>query len=131
MAEPQPPNVADGADPPDIVPANAEDRKAAAAMSSLDTRGDADATAPKKDVDLKALNEAMKSLGVDQESKKKPAAAAAVKKEEPKKLIKVDAADVALLADQLDISKPRATDLLRAHDANAVKAMTAWVTAAV
>ena len=34
-------------------------------------------------------------------------------------------------ADQLDMSKTRATELLRAHDADAVKAMTAWVTAAV
>lgn len=33
--------------------------------------------------------------------------------------------------DQLDLSKTKATELLRAHDADAVKAMTAWVTAAV
>jgi hypothetical protein len=97
MAEPQPSNVTEGADAPDVLPANAEDRKAAAAMSSLDTRGDADSAVPKKDVDLKALNDAMKSLGVDQESKKKPATSAAKKEEEPKKLMKVDQADVALL----------------------------------
>lgn len=29
------------------------------------------------------------------------------------------------------MSKTKATDLLRAHDADVVKAMTAWVTAAV
>ena len=34
-------------------------------------------------------------------------------------------------AEQLDMSKTKATELLRAHDADAVKAMTAWVTAAV
>ena len=39
-------------------------------------------------------------------------------------------ADVAQV-DQLDISKTKATELLRAHEADAVKAMTAWVTAAV
>lgn len=33
--------------------------------------------------------------------------------------------------DQLDITKVKATELLRAHDADAVKAMTAWVEAAV
>jgi len=34
-------------------------------------------------------------------------------------------------AERLDMSKTKATELLRAHDADAVKAMTAWVTAAV
>jgi hypothetical protein len=34
-------------------------------------------------------------------------------------------------AEQLDMSKTKATELLRAYDADAVKAMTAWVTAAV
>jgi len=33
--------------------------------------------------------------------------------------------------DQLDLSKPKATDLLRAHEADSVKAMIAWVTAPV
>ena len=36
-----------------------------------------------------------------------------------------------LQADQLDLSKTKATELLRAHDTDAVKAMTAWVTATV
>ena len=95
MAEPQPPNVQEGADQPDVLPANAEDRKAAQAMSSLDAKGDEDTAAPKKEVDLKALNDAMKNLGVGPEQKK----ADTVKKEEaPKKsLVKVDQADVALL----------------------------------
>ena len=30
--------------------------------------------------------------------------------------------------DQLDMSKAKATELLRAYDADAVKALTAWVT---
>ncbi|KAK4951204.1 hypothetical protein LTR10_010177 [Elasticomyces elasticus] len=127
MAEPQPSNVQEGADAPDVLPANAEDRKAAQAMSSLDVKGEDDA-AP-KEMDLKALNDAMKNLGASQEQNTSSLTAA--KKEEPKKLIKVDQADVALLADQLDMSKTKATELLRAHDADAVKAMTAWVTAAV
>ncbi|KAK3643331.1 hypothetical protein LTR56_010287 [Elasticomyces elasticus] len=127
MAEPQPANVQEGADAPDVLPANAEDRKAAQAMSSLDVKGEDDA-AP-KEMDLKALNDAMKNLGASQEQNTSSLTAA--KKEEPKKLIKVDQADVALLADQLDMSKTKATELLRAHDADAVKAMTAWVTAAV
>lgn len=95
MAEPQPPNVTEGADAPDALPANAEDRKAAQAMSSLDAKGE-DEAAPKKEIDLKALNDAMKNLGVVQQSP--TTAATPVKKEEaPKKLVKVDQADVALL----------------------------------
>lgn len=92
--EPQPSNVQEGADAPDVLPANAEDRKAAQALSSLDAKGDDDTAAPKKEVDLKALNDAMKHLGVGQEQKTKPTE---VKKEEPKKVVKVDQADVTLL----------------------------------
>lgn len=95
MAEPQPPNVQEGADAPDVLPANAEDRKAAQAMSSLDAKPDEDA-APKKEIDLKALNDAMKNLGAAQEQKA-PGAAGAKKEEAPKKLVKVDQADVTLL----------------------------------
>ena len=95
--EPQPPNVQEGADSSDILPANAEDRKAAQALSSLDAKGEEDVT-PKKEIDLKALNDAMRNLGVASEQKKPEA----VKKEEaPKKLIKVDQADVALLVREL------------------------------
>ncbi|EME50050.1 hypothetical protein DOTSEDRAFT_20438 [Dothistroma septosporum NZE10] len=126
--EPQPSNITAGADAPDVLPANAEDRKAAAALSSLDAKGD-DNAAPKKEVDLKALGEAMKNLDFSQGSTK-PTAAKKEKEEAPKPLVKVNPADVTLLVEQLDLSKAKAMDLLRAHDANAVKAMTAWVSAA-
>ena len=131
MAEPQPPNVTEGADPPDVLPANAEDRKAAAAMNSLDARGD-DAEAPataKKEIDVKALTDAMKLLDPSSQPKKPLEKR---KEEEVKKpLIKVDPADVALLVEQLDVSKGKATEMLRASDADATEAMRAWVTAAV
>ena len=80
--EPQPSNVQEGADPPDALPANAEDRKAAKAMSSLDARGEEEPTQPKKEVDLSALNDAIKNLSVGKEEKKKPEKA---KKEEAPK----------------------------------------------
>lgn len=90
--EPQPPNVTEGLDQPESLPANAEDRKAAQALNSLDAK--ADDEAPKKDVDLKALSDAMKNLGVGAEAKKP----ISKKEEAPKKpLIKVDPADVALV----------------------------------
>ncbi|KAF2486610.1 hypothetical protein BDY17DRAFT_321385 [Neohortaea acidophila] len=127
--EPVPLEVQEGLEQPEALPANAEDRKAAKAMSKLDTRGEEE-PAQKKEVDLKALNDAMKNLDVEQKKKKeKPAA---VRKEEaPKALVKVDPADVTLVMEQLDMSKIKATELLRNHDADATKAMTAWVTAAV
>ena len=91
--EPQPSNIQEGADPPDALPANAEDRKAAKAMSSLESNRIED-DAPKREVDLKALNDAITKLGGGDQ--KKPEA---VKKDEgpTKPLVKVDAADVALL----------------------------------
>jgi hypothetical protein len=95
MAEPQPPNVQEGADQPDVLPASAEDRKAARAMSSLDARGDEETSAPKKEADLKALGEALKSLDMSQAQSKRTESAK--KEEAPKKLIKVDQADVSLL----------------------------------
>ena len=60
-------------------------------------------SAPKKEVDMKALNDAMKALGSGDGSKK-AATAGNVKKEEPAKLIKVEAADVRLLVSSLSPS---------------------------
>ncbi|CAK1354724.1 hypothetical protein CB0940_01460 [Cercospora beticola] len=126
MAEPQPPNVQEGADAPDVLPASKEDRKAAAALSSLDAPSED--VKPKKETDLKALNEAMKALMPA--AKPKETASSTTKKDEaPKKVVKVDAADVALLVEQLDLNKTKATELLRAHDADVLKAIKAWVTA--
>lgn len=88
MAEPQPSGVSEGAEQ------NIEDRKAAAAMSALDAKDNDEG--PKKEVDLKALSDAMKNLDV---TKAGTTAAATKRKEEEvkKPLIKVDAGDVALL----------------------------------
>lgn len=94
MAEPQPPNVKEGADVPDVLPSTAEDRKAAQALSSLDAKGDDESSTAKKEVDLKALNDAMNRLDVGQKQSERPAE---VKREEPKKLVKVDQGDILLL----------------------------------
>lgn len=95
MAEPQPNNVTEGADPPDVVPASEEDRKAAQAMSSLDATTNDEA--PKKEVDQEALSKALKDFEISQAPKKTNAGTVVKKEEAPKKIIKVDAADVALL----------------------------------
>ncbi|KAM0702189.1 hypothetical protein Q7P35_011099 [Cladosporium inversicolor] len=137
MAEPQPSTIHEGASTPPAPPAAASATAEAAALGSLDdkTISSNTSTAPKKEVDLKALNDAMKALDSGSGGKKVSAAATAAgglkKDEEPAKLIKVDAADVTLLAEQLDLSRPKATELLRAHDADAVRAMKAWVSATI
>ena len=99
----QPPNVVEGAasngdiDDETTVAKSAEDRKAAAAMSKLDVRGD-DEAAPAREVDQEAVNRAMSSLGGGGAEKK------AEEKKEVKK-VKVDPADVTLLV-SIDPSCP-------------------------
>ncbi|RFU23846.1 hypothetical protein B7463_g12492, partial [Scytalidium lignicola] len=131
--EQQPPTIVEGAttgDVDDEVPPaakSAEDRKAAAALSSLDTRAE-DETGS-KDVDQEAVRKAMDRLTVGGTTN----GVASKKQEEEKKaqavrkVVKVDPADVTLLIEELDLSKAKATDLLKAHDGDAVKAMRAFV----
>ncbi|KAI0895385.1 hypothetical protein F4806DRAFT_469088 [Annulohypoxylon nitens] len=119
MAEPQPKGVQEGAgdveDEVQTTAKSAEDRKAAAAMASLDARGD-DATSGNA-VDQEVASKAIRSLG---------SGASGAEKKEVKK-VKVDAADVALLVDELDLTKVKATELLKAHDGDAVLAMKAFI----
>jgi hypothetical protein len=97
MAEPQPSTIHEGAETPPA-PAGGAAASEAAALSSLDNKTISGSdSAPKKEVDLKALNDAMKALGSGEGSKKAATAAGTVKKEEPAKSIKVEAADVGLL----------------------------------
>ncbi|MCJ1406756.1 hypothetical protein MMC19_000824 [Ptychographa xylographoides] len=138
MAEPQPPTIqpgAEGLDEPEnptAAPASAEDRKAAAALSTLDAHDDDSATSkPSSNVDQKALGDAMSKLSVGGAGKagaekKGPEAG---EEKEKKKVIKVDQADVTLLIEELELNKIKATELLRAHEGDAVKAMRAYITA--
>jgi hypothetical protein len=99
MAEAQPPTIVEGAttgDVEDEIPQaakSADDRKAAAALSSLDAREDDTSTG--KNVDQEAVRKAMNRLAgtSDTTGEKKKAE----EKKEVKKAIKVDQADVALL----------------------------------
>ncbi|KND91295.1 hypothetical protein TOPH_04153 [Tolypocladium ophioglossoides CBS 100239] len=130
MADKQPPTVVEGAtgDVDDELPAakSAEDRKAASALASLDANNDDAAAA--RDVDQEAVNKAMKShggAGAAAASKTNASAAKAA----PTKNVKVDAADVALVVDQLELTRAKATELLKAHDGDAVKAMRGFISA--
>ena len=87
MAEPQPSGVQEGAADPHAPTGTAEDRKAAAALSTLDAPQEGD-NGSKKEVDGKALDKAMEGLNVKD------------KKEGEKKNVKIEAADVTLLVCQ-------------------------------
>ena len=100
MGEPQPSAIRESADAEDIehppAPASAEDRKAAAALSSLDAKDDDEFTVQKLDVDQKALGDAMSRLQVAGKGKETGENKSRTEGEVKKK-VKVDQADVALL----------------------------------
>lgn len=99
MAENQPPTIVEGAttgDVDDEIPAvakSAEDRKAQAALSSLDNREDDSAN---KDVDVEAVRKAMERLG-GSTAANGSASGKEDEKKVVKKAVKVDPADVTLL----------------------------------
>ncbi|CEJ88729.1 hypothetical protein VHEMI04804 [[Torrubiella] hemipterigena] len=108
-------------------PSSAEDRKAASALANLDADTAASTSA---NVDQDAVSKAMKTLRPGT----KASAAATLKNPvvsapaAPTKAVKVDPADVALLVDQLEIPRPKATELLKSHEGDAVRAMVAFIT---
>jgi hypothetical protein len=136
------------------LPANAEDRKAAAALNALNTAEmsqENGETANKKPsaAHQEALGKAMSRLEIASGvSKKKedPKKTEAKKEIETKKKVKVAAEDVNFLVrcgrepsrnclgltrlqvEELDLSKMKATELLRSHDGNANLAVKAFIT---
>ncbi|PTB37767.1 uncharacterized protein TrAFT101_005360 [Trichoderma asperellum] len=120
---------ADASDQPPL-PKNAEDRKAASALAALDTPSDAAGTPSNDNVNTEAVSQAMLKLGAGDDKAKKPASAAASSSSTAapaaaKKTVKVDAADVALVVDELEVAKAKATELLKAHDGDAVATLRA------
>ncbi|PYH87594.1 hypothetical protein BO71DRAFT_404542 [Aspergillus ellipticus CBS 707.79] len=128
---------------------NAEDRKAAAALSSLNTTqiaADADAALkpPPSAADQEALGKAMSRLeiaaGVGHHHHHQGQAGrktmAQVQQQQQHgggrrvvPNVRVAAEDVNLLVEELDLSKGKATELLRMHEGNVVLAMRAFVAA--
>jgi len=90
MAEPQPPQIHEGATEENPVDdkAGAEAKKEAAALNNLEDRSE-DAE-EKKDVDASALGQALKGLDEKKDN-------GAKKESAPAKKIKIEAADVTLL----------------------------------
>jgi hypothetical protein len=101
MAEAQPPTIVEGATTGDIddeIPVaakSAEDRKAAAALSSLDAPREDDSAAT-KDVDREAVRKAMDRLA-GSGAANGTASKKGEDKQTPKKVVKVDQSDVTLL----------------------------------
>lgn len=104
MSESQPPTVVEGAttgDVDDEIPQtakSAEDRKAAAALSSLDAPREDDSKAT-KDIDQEAVRKAMNRLA-GTSSKNGTVAKKGDEKKVVKKTVKVEATDVTLLVCQ-------------------------------
>ncbi|KAK5073455.1 hypothetical protein LTR51_004034 [Lithohypha guttulata] len=118
-------------------PTNAEDRKAAAALDNLNANamsqdnGEAQDSTQPNAADQEALMKAMGRLEVaagGSASKKIDDKKDVVKKDaEVKKKIKLAAEDIQFLVNELDLSKPKATELLRAHDGSIDSAVRSYV----
>ncbi|KAK5943482.1 hypothetical protein PMZ80_004489 [Knufia obscura] len=111
-------------------PTNAEDRKAAAVLDALnandmsqengETQGTKQPNAADQDALMKAIGKLEAAAGSSAKSstnKKADEKKEAVRKDaEVKKKVKVSQEDVQFLVGELDLSKTKATDLLKAHD---------------
>ncbi|KKZ66386.1 hypothetical protein EMCG_07890 [[Emmonsia] crescens] len=144
------------------LPTNAEDRAAAAALSSLNTANETSASENDAGVpsgaalpsaaDQEALGKAMSRLeiiaGTGKAGGSGAGAAAGTGKKDTnarksraddkteggeeekavkKKVVKVAAEDVGLLVDQLELTKVKATELLKAHEGDPIKAIRAYI----
>jgi hypothetical protein len=139
------------------LPNNAEDRKAAAALNALNANAMSQengesATKQPSAADQEALGKAMSRLEIASglakktDSAKKPEQK---KETEVKKKVKVTSEDVTFLVslhclsrclrsiltdpqvEELDLSKTKATELLRSYNGDAVKAVKAFITPAI
>ncbi|ETN38641.1 uncharacterized protein HMPREF1541_06678 [Cyphellophora europaea CBS 101466] len=138
MAEPitSASNAADAADDETSqnLPNNAEDRKAAAALNSLNANAMSQengegATKQPSAADQEALGKAMSRLEIASGLKKTDTAKKPEQKTdaEPRKKIKIASEDVTFLVEELDLTKVKATELLRTHEGDAVKAVRAFI----
>ncbi|KAJ5622338.1 hypothetical protein N7528_005570 [Penicillium herquei] len=121
MSDPIPSATADPEASERTLPTNAEDRKAAAALLSLNQNAigtEASPTGGPSGAEQEALGKAMSRLDIAGHQKNDPVA---------KKVVKITAADVSFLVDQLELHKNKATELLRSHDGDVVLAMKAFI----
>lgn len=154
--EKQPPGVVEGATTGDVEDEmlddkakSAEDRKAAAALSKLDARDDDVAAAGSSSVDQEGLSKAMNKLSAAKTADKTALNKVKVDAADVALLVSLaprrcawsqqnclgvrrlttehDVVAAVSQVDELDLAKPKATELLKQHDGDAIKAMTAFV----
>ncbi|KAJ6084133.1 hypothetical protein N7486_010933 [Penicillium sp. IBT 16267x] len=134
MSDPIPSASADHEGLETPLPANAEDRKAAAALSSLHTNeigATASPTRGPSSADQEALGKAMSRLEIASghgTGRKQPGETLNNGVEVKKKAVKISAADVTFLVDQLDLSKNKATELLKTSEGDVTLALRAFIT---
>ena len=148
--ERQPPAVVEGATTGDVeeemqsTAKSAEDRKAAAALSKLDANDDE--SAPAGEVDQQAVKNAMNALGASTKTEVKnvkvdqadvallvcfpsfPYHAPSHLSPRPPLQNPPSNPPPPNQVEELELSKPKATELLKAHDGNAVEAIRAYLT---
>ncbi|KAJ5778113.1 hypothetical protein N7520_001359 [Penicillium odoratum] len=133
MSDPIPSASADHEGLDNSHPANADDRSAAAALSSLHSNeigATASPTRGPSSADQEALGRAMSRLEIASghgAGEKHPGTALNNGVEVKKKVVKISAADVTFLVNQLELSKNKATDLLRASDGDVTLALRAFL----
>ncbi|KAH8144423.1 uncharacterized protein LAJ45_11591 [Morchella importuna] len=98
-----------------VVPSNAEDAARFKAMESMESTSD---DAAVNNESAEALGKAMQDLSVTKANTAKPAPVASTK---------VNAADVALIVEEMEVTKARATDALRSCEGNVVEALRIFV----
>ncbi|RAO71419.1 uncharacterized protein BHQ10_007431 [Talaromyces amestolkiae] len=131
------PSAAEGEE--NRLPANAEDRKAAAALNSLNDNEISQDGSDKLSsaAAQEALGKAMSRLeiasggAVGKAGGANKAAAGAAETAVKKKAVKIVAEDVTLLVEELDLTKNKATELLRSHDGDAKEAIRAFITPSI
>ncbi|KAH8700221.1 hypothetical protein BGW36DRAFT_315936 [Talaromyces proteolyticus] len=138
MTEPIPSASAADAEDQQRLPANAEDRKAAAALSSLNdneiSQGDDAGSKLSSAAAQEALGKAMSRLEIaagGAAANKAPASAGKTEQKGDvvkKKAVKIVTEDVSLLVEELDLTKNKATELLRTHDGDVRQALHAFIT---
>ncbi|KAL9111479.1 MAG: hypothetical protein Q9227_004157 [Pyrenula ochraceoflavens] len=145
MAEPLPAasTSADAEGEETHLPTNAEDRKAAAALSTLsaDTQNLTSTPALPSAADQEALAGAINRLektsaasssatatkNESEKSEKEKAVEAQREKEKARRKIKVSGEDVGVLVEELDLSKGKATELLRRYEGDLGRAIRGFI----
>ncbi|KAF3909449.1 hypothetical protein AA313_de0202693 [Arthrobotrys entomopaga] len=120
MSEP----IVDAEDAPQK-PTNAEDAKTLKALSNLDTHSSLDdsSTPTTNSANAEALGKATAGLSSLSTSRTKASEAGA-----KKVIVKVAAEDVTFLVEEMEITKVKATELLRANGADLNKTLKAMIT---